>query len=158
MAPNRSTEIEPILRPRMPELDTLRGIAVLMVFLFHGFEEMVAPGPIRPLWQRWTLAIIQQGWTGVNLFFVLSGFLITGILLDSRRKPQYFSRFYYHRVLRILPAYYLLLLVLFTLHYTGIFPGVDVIKFLGLCVIYLANLAILFGVTVHYWPLWSLAG
>jgi peptidoglycan/LPS O-acetylase OafA/YrhL len=52
---------------------------------------------------------------GVNLFFVLSVFLITGILLDSKSKPYFYRRFYTHRALRILPADYLLLMVLLAL-------------------------------------------
>jgi peptidoglycan/LPS O-acetylase OafA/YrhL len=52
---------------------------------------------------------------GVNLFFVLAGFLLTGILLDSESKPYFYRRFYTHRALRILPAYYLLLIVLLVL-------------------------------------------
>jgi peptidoglycan/LPS O-acetylase OafA/YrhL len=73
---------EPLLRSRMPELDTLRGVAVLLVLFFHGFYFIAGAarfhGPI-----RWFVLATDAGWTGVNLFFVLSGFLITGILLDS---------------------------------------------------------------------------
>ena len=58
------------------------------------------------------LTATQPGWLGVNLFFVLSGFLITGILVDSKTRPDFYKRFYGRRALRILPAYYLLLLVL----------------------------------------------
>jgi peptidoglycan/LPS O-acetylase OafA/YrhL len=154
---NNLSIAEPIIRPRMPELDTIRGIAVLSVFVFHGFEEIVWAPVARPLWQRLPLELSYQGWGGVNLFFVLSGFLITGILLDSRGKPRYYARFYTHRALRILPAYYLLLLVLFVLGRVGIIRGNDLGAFLGLSFIYLSNLAPLFGVYIYYWPLWSLA-
>jgi peptidoglycan/LPS O-acetylase OafA/YrhL len=92
----------------------------------------------------------QPGWLEVNLFFVLSGFLITGILLDSRNRPRYYSRFYTRRALRILPAYYLLLLLLAILHQASA-------SFLGLSFVYLANLTNLFGVPAYYGPLWSLA-
>jgi peptidoglycan/LPS O-acetylase OafA/YrhL len=81
---------------------------------------------------------------------VLSGFLITGILLDSKNKPRYYSRFYTRRALRILPAYYSLLILLAILHQASA-------GFLGLSFIYLANLTNLFGVPADYGPLWSLA-
>jgi peptidoglycan/LPS O-acetylase OafA/YrhL len=149
--------VEPIIRPRMPELDTIRGIAILSVFAFHALEYLVRPQYVRPLWEQIPLAIAFQGWAGVNLFFVLSGFLITGILLDSRDRPTYFSRFYLHRALRILPAYYLMLLVLLLLGRAGIFVEKDLGAFLALSLIYMANLAPMFGVNVAYWVLWSLA-
>ncbi len=101
-----------IVRPVMPELDAIRGVAILLVFWFHGFMFFTPPAGTVPAWERAFLAGARQGGSGVNLFFVLSGFLITGILLDSVGKPDYYSRFYYRRALRILPAYYLLLLLL----------------------------------------------
>lgn len=76
---------------RIPELDGLRGIAIALVLAHHLFYS--APGA--PL-----------GWSGVDLFFVLSGFLIGGILLDARGSPNYFNAFYVRRVFRILPIYY----------------------------------------------------
>src|SRR5277367_2162254 len=108
-----------ILRPIMPELDTVRGIAILMVFLFHSFEDFTPSGLSVPGWERLLLSAASLGWTGVNLFFVLSGFLITGILMDSANRPRYYSRFYSRRALRILPAYYLLIAVLVLLGRLG---------------------------------------
>ena len=99
---------EPLLRPHMPELDTVRGVAVISGLLLHAFywqySHLRFTGTARLI-----LLATQPGWLGVNLFFVLSGFLITGILVDSKDKPQYFRRFYWRRALRMLPAYYLLL-------------------------------------------------
>jgi len=92
----------------------------------------------------------QPGALGVNLFFVLSGFLITGILLDSRARPDYYRRFYTRRALRILPAYYSLLILLGVLHQASA-------AFLGLSFVYLSNVTSLFGVSMDYHPLWSLA-
>jgi peptidoglycan/LPS O-acetylase OafA/YrhL len=78
----------------IPELDGLRAIAAFGVMFFH----LHIPG-------------FSLGWSGVYLFFVLSGFLITTILIDSKDKPNYFFRFYSRRSLRILPIYYITLLL-----------------------------------------------
>jgi peptidoglycan/LPS O-acetylase OafA/YrhL len=86
----------------MPELDMLRGIAVLGVVLLHAFYWQYAGLALGP-WARRFVSATQPGWMGVNLFFVLSGFLITGILLDSRNKPYFYRRFYTRRALRIGP-------------------------------------------------------
>jgi len=143
------TTQEPLLRPRMPELDSLRGLAILGVLFLHGIYSstngMVFGGPARRFIQ-----ITQPGWLGVNLFFVLSGFLITGILLDSKSSSRYFASFYTRRALRILPAYYSLLILLV------IFGGASW-SYLGLCFLYLANVTTLFSVAEDYGPLWSLA-
>lgn len=91
---------------RIIELDGLRAFAILPVLMIHNAPH---EGPLvflRP--------IFETGWIGVDLFFVLSGYLITGILLDSAGKPHYYRRFIVRRALRILPLYYLCLL-LFTL-------------------------------------------
>lgn len=86
----------------IPELQGLRGIAVLAVVLYHSHLRLVRTPLYGPsLW----------GWTGVNLFFVLSGFLITSILVESRDKPHYFRNFYARRALRIWPVYVLTLVV-----------------------------------------------
>src|ERR1700688_149946 len=101
---------ESLIRPVMPELDTVRGLAILLVLFFHGFGFQFASAPLRRL-AHWFVVATMPGWVGVNLFFVLSGFLITGILLDSKNHPHYYSRFYFRRALRILPAYYAFLLL-----------------------------------------------
>src|SRR5436190_1162893 len=79
--------------PRLPALDGVRGIAALMVMSFHYWDGAGS---------RWP----ALGQTGVDLFFVLSGFLITRILLAARDSPGYFRNFYARRALRILPLYY----------------------------------------------------
>lgn len=89
---------------RDPVLDGLRGIAILLVLAFH-FLRFDA----QAVWSAWADAALRSGWIGVDLFFVLSGFLITGILIRSRAAPQRARRFYLRRALRILPAYYLVL-------------------------------------------------
>lgn len=91
-----------------PELDGLRGLAILWVILYHCHDKLDGT----PLF-----AIAKWGWAGVDLFFVLSGFLITGILLDSRSKSpsagQFFRDFYARRILRIWPVYFLLLFLVY---------------------------------------------
>lgn len=88
------------LRPYIPELQGLRGLAVLGVVFYHSRPRLAGTPLYTPA---------EWGWTGVNLFFVLSGFLITSILLDSRGKPHYFRNFYGRRALRIWPVYVLTL-------------------------------------------------
>lgn len=92
----------------MPALDGVRGIAILLVMIFH-----FAIGPARPdAWiERGYLAIAEAGWIGVSVFFVLSGFLITGILYDAKGSDGYFRRFWARRALRIFPLYFGFLVV-----------------------------------------------
>ena len=90
---------------RVPELDGLRGTAIFMVVVFHYLEQQgtAAQGGLTPILQR----LVLMGWSGVDLFFVLSGFLIGGILVDARSSPSYFKTFYTRRFFRIIPIYYL---------------------------------------------------
>jgi peptidoglycan/LPS O-acetylase OafA/YrhL len=88
---------------RIRQLDGVRGIAILVVIL-HNQREML------PSYMQGLLA---SGWMGVDLFFVLSGFLITGILLEAKGSAGYFRYFYARRCLRIWPLYYSLLLFMF---------------------------------------------
>lgn len=104
---------------RVPVLDGLRGVAILLVLFLHLGPS--SPWTVTPtaLIDRLYLRTAQTGWMGVDLFFVLSGFLITGILYDTKASAHYFRQFYARRVLRIFPLYYaalaLFLIVLPTL-------------------------------------------
>jgi peptidoglycan/LPS O-acetylase OafA/YrhL len=90
-------------RGYIPELDGLRALAVILVLLVHfGPPADIGSG----LWK-----LESVGWIGVDLFFVLSGFLITGILLDTREEQFFYRNFYIRRILRIFPLYYFVLLV-----------------------------------------------
>lgn len=103
----------PRARKHFPALDGVRGIALLLVMLDHWSVICAGPWSALPKGQKLIFALADAGWCGVDLFFVLSGFLITGILLDSRatRAASYFRNFYTRRTLRIFPPYYLFLLV-----------------------------------------------
>jgi peptidoglycan/LPS O-acetylase OafA/YrhL len=92
----------------VPALDGLRGIAVLAVLLHHLFR-FAPDSPVGEVTGR----VSAAGYMGVDLFFVLSGFLITGILVSTRTRADYFTRFYWRRTLRIFPLYYAVLLFVF---------------------------------------------
>lgn len=93
----------------LPALDGVRGLAILGVLLFH----FVAPVDPKGAVDGAITWLFAYGALGVDLFFLLSGFLITGILYDSRTGPSYFRNFYMRRVLRIFPLYYGVLIVVF---------------------------------------------
>ncbi len=89
---------------RVPALDGIRGVAVLLVMTFHFWIVGIEGGTL--LWERVYGDVAGMGWIGVDLFFVLSGFLITGILYDSKDTAHYFRVFYGRRTVRIFPLYY----------------------------------------------------
>jgi peptidoglycan/LPS O-acetylase OafA/YrhL len=93
------TEI-PSFRQHYPALDGLRGIAILLVVFYHNFG---------------FINYFFFGWLGVDLFFVLSGFLITNILLNTVHNTNYLRNFFTRRILRIFPLYYAVLIICFFL-------------------------------------------
>src|SRR3954453_14091705 len=96
----RSSAVE-LPRGHIPALDAIRGLAIVVVTLYRigGGGD----GPASAIGHSWLMALGQRG---VDLFFVLSGFLITGILFDAKGKEHYFRNFYVRRALRIFPLYY----------------------------------------------------
>jgi peptidoglycan/LPS O-acetylase OafA/YrhL len=133
----------------IPQFDGLRGIAILVVLLAH----------LSYLGSIGFANIFQYGRTGVDLFFVLSGFLITGILLDTKNLPGYFKNFYARRALRIWPLYYGILFLFFVL-----FPLLSPHHFFLTArnswpyyVTYTQNLFYNFDHSVPLTPTWSLA-
>lgn len=97
-------------RTRFPALDGIRALAITLVFMRH-----YGGGSHGGMILRVINAVRERGWVGVDLFFVLSGFLITGILYDTRADSRYFSRFYVRRSLRILPVFYIVMAFLLLL-------------------------------------------
>jgi len=92
---------------RIPEIDGFRGMAVALALFFHYVRYAITDRP--PALLGYFYAATPLIWSGMEMFFVLSGFLIGGILLDARDSPKYFSTFYVRRLCRIVPAYFLFL-------------------------------------------------
>jgi len=111
------------------ELDGVRAIAILMVMFFHFFSDFETSGKVFHFLKQ----IALKGETGVTLFFVLSGFLITRILLSTKGGENYFSNFFIRRSLRIFPLYYLFLVIYYL---TPLFFGASVPEF---------------GLQIYYW-------
>lgn len=150
---------------RIAALDGYRGLAVLMVTLYRfgevSFTENVAGKLVNNAF--------YIGASGVDLFFVLSGFLITGILLESKTNTDYFSRFYFRRTLRIFPLYFAsLFLFLLLLPLLGLNSVIQGDKLVGIddlrgnplhLWLYTSNLSIAwfnewhFGALNHFWSL-----
>ncbi|HQA73646.1 acyltransferase [Flavobacterium sp.] len=147
------------------ELDGVRAIAALMVMVFHFFNDIQTTSPILILIKK----ITGIGQSGVSLFFVLSGFLITRILINSKNSDHFFLNFYIRRALRIFPLYYLFLVIFYFLlpliNDTTIAPFGQQIYFW----VYLQNFAITFnwnwngpqhfwslGIEEHFYFIWPL--
>jgi peptidoglycan/LPS O-acetylase OafA/YrhL len=96
------------IRGHLPGLDGVRGVAILLVMAVH----FVGNATPHTFGERLAVKLGNYGVLGVDLFFVLSGFLITGLLLDAKGAPHYFRNFYARRTLRIFPLYYFVLALL----------------------------------------------
>lgn len=94
-----------------PSLDGIRGLAILLVLSFH--LNLLGSFPSNSPLDTLFVKVFAFGWCGVDLFFVLSGYLITHVLYLAKGSEEYFSRFYKNRILRIFPLYYGLLFITF---------------------------------------------
>lgn len=115
---------EVIANRHIPALDGIRGVAILLVLSFH--LNLLRSLPSNSPFDTFVSTVLSFGWCGVDLFFVLSGYLITRILYQAKGTVQYFLTFYTNRILRIFPLYYALLIVTFVVipHLpTGLIPA-----------------------------------
>lgn len=103
---------------RAPALDGMRGLAALAILVYH-FTPMTSADPLTAR----LIGAATIGWVGVDAFFVLSGYLITGILLEAKGKPHYFRNFYARRALRIFPLYYGTLTAIFVVFPLVVWAG-----------------------------------
>lgn len=130
------------------ELDGVRGLAALLVFFHHlCFTSITVAG-----WGRLIEAlstVFHYGVVGVDIFFTLSGFLITSILLQDSQRPHYYHNFYWKRALRILPLYIVCLLGVY-----GFIPAAR--SYVILAAFFMANFAYAFHI-VTAGPFWTLA-
>lgn len=143
---------------RIPELDGIRGLAILLVLGHHILP--LASYLTQNSFLKSIGAASEIGWVGVDIFFVLSGFLITGILLRSRNEPHYFKNFYARRSLRIFPLYYLVVgaLLIFLPQLEKDNPAYTQ-SFWPVFMLYQQNWLYLITPTPSQWPAhtWSLA-
>ena len=150
----RETSAAHLVSTRIPALDGIRGLAVLMVLVFHYHQGMLS---LPEFWLTEPLHFLNFGQTGVDLFFVLSGFLITGILLNAKGSPHFLRMFYMRRILRILPLYYLVVLGFLVTGWISAAPSCRFDR-VWWYLVYLQNLGMTFwprsvGGPGHFWSL-----
>ncbi len=100
-----TSAVKPALdNQRFASLDLMRGVAVLMILFYHTLDLNVRA--TSTAFENFVAMCYQYLWSGVDLFFVLSGFLITGVLVRTPKDSHFFRNFYARRILRLWPVYY----------------------------------------------------
>ncbi len=147
-------------RPFYASLEGIRAYAFLVVFVVHCSASQILGASKRMSW-LWPLNLLMQiSWIAVPIFFVLSGYLITGLLYDTRKKAGFFRVFFGRRALRILPLYYVLLGIVFA---AGLLAGLPLHRQSLSFLLYLQNFVpdwratYQLGPYLDVSPLWSLA-
>ena len=155
-----SAGTRPVATGRIAVLDGLRGCAILLVVISHVRYGLSVAHPADKI----VVHVMAMGWVGVDLFFVLSGFLVTGVLLDSRGGNGFYANFYRRRVLRIFPLYYCFLALVVSIAIVRRAESAEARMLLanaGWYVTYLVNVLSLTAPLVTLpWgtgPLWTLA-
>ncbi|MBR1285121.1 acyltransferase [Bradyrhizobium sp. AUGA SZCCT0177] len=139
----------------LPAIQGLRGIAALSVLIVHLYDMPLLAGFMAPIWP-WLGSTINMGGHGVELFFMISGFLIPASLVRHRSV----AKFFYDRCLRILPVFVLLHLTLFTIGpIVGykFFKGIDVGTYVQLFLVNLAFLPDALGLPIGQQNAWTLS-
>jgi peptidoglycan/LPS O-acetylase OafA/YrhL len=113
---------------RVPQLDGIRGLAISLVLVWHYYVFLPTPeiSPVNAFFKK----IFILSWSGVDLFFVLSGFLIGGILLDNRSAKNYYYTFYLRRICRILPLYFILIIPFMVVYLSKVWKNIPVLGWL----------------------------
>ena len=142
----------PIAGSHIPVLDGIRGTAILAVLVYH------LVGHYRLIYEAIGLAslAINFGQKGVDLFFVLSGLLITGILIDSQNSQNRWKNFFVRRALRIFPLYYVTIIVVYNL-FPSVFHTTGISKHQAWLWVYLQNFGKCLGLCPDFGHFWSLA-
>jgi peptidoglycan/LPS O-acetylase OafA/YrhL len=158
---NPANEFNPALH-NIPALDGVRGVAIILVLIVHAYYRGpdLDAGPF-------ARSLFIFGWTGVELFFVLSGFLITSILLREYGQDAALKRFWAHRAARIMPLYFAILLVFFLVSFLPLpakaeLPFTNLREQIWVYLLYLSNFGDLLGFDTEeanklLGPVWSLA-
>lgn len=133
--------------PRLPALDGVRGVGLLLVLATHlrvihaPSDELSSLPSSATLLDKVLLMATGSGWIAMDSFFVLSGYLITSILLRTKESPHYYSTFFARRALRIFPLYYLLIVGFFS---AQLMMGIPSLVSPGWFAVYLQNFPMAF--------------